>query len=199
MGLAVKEPIVRKATRPQKLTNERLMSMIFNLAGKSNAIIFGVAYGPTDTVSTTREQKGALWADLDSAISRVPSSDYLFVLIYARSGVRIGEENGKITKSYGRDSWISDSNEISLLRFAGDNKLALVNMFFSVPKKCTSRTFNGTHPEDRTRLDYFITRQPYLKLARNVTFHLQSRTDFNPNTVCATVRLPCRFTRNQKQ
>ena len=38
--LAVKEAIVREATWTQELTNVRLMSMIFNLAGKSNAISF---------------------------------------------------------------------------------------------------------------------------------------------------------------
>ena len=46
VGLAVKESIVRKATLIQELTNERLMSMTFSLAGKSNAITFVVAYGP---------------------------------------------------------------------------------------------------------------------------------------------------------
>ena len=51
------------------------MSMTFNLAGKSNAITFVVVYGPTCTVSNgTREQKDAFWADLDGAVSRVPSS-----------------------------------------------------------------------------------------------------------------------------
>ena len=59
--LVVKEYVVRKATWTQELTNERLMSMTFNLAGKSNAITFLVAYGPTDTVSNTREQEDALW------------------------------------------------------------------------------------------------------------------------------------------
>ena len=78
MGLAVKASIVRKATWTQELKNERLMSMTFNLAGKSNAITFVVAYGPTDTVSNTLEQKDAFWADLDSTVSRVPSSDYCF-------------------------------------------------------------------------------------------------------------------------
>ena len=94
--LAVKQFIVREATWTQELTNERLMSMTFNLAGKPNAITFVVAYGPTDTVSNTREQKDVFWADLESAVSRVPSSDYLFVLIdaNARTGVRMGEEEG---------------------------------------------------------------------------------------------------------
>ena len=69
VGLAVKESIVREATWTQKLTNERLMSITFNLAGKSNAITFVVAYGPTETVSNTREQKDVFWADLESAVS----------------------------------------------------------------------------------------------------------------------------------
>ena len=94
VGLAVKESIIREATWTQELMNERLISMTFNLTGKSNAVTFIVAYGPTDTVSNTREQKDVFWAGLESAVSRVPSSDYLFVLIdaNARTGVRMGEE-----------------------------------------------------------------------------------------------------------
>ena len=148
LGLAVRESIIRGATWTQELTNERLMSMTFNLTGKSNAITFVVAYGPTDTVSNTRQHKDVFWADLESAVSRVPSSDYLFVLIdaNARTGVRMGEEGCKVIGTYCRDTRVSNSNGTSLLRFAGDNKLALVNTFFSVPKGCTSRTINGTRP-----------------------------------------------------
>ena len=153
VGRAVKESIIREATWTQELTNERLMSMTFNLTDKSNAVTFIVAYGPTDTVSNTRKHKDVLWADLESAVSRVPSSDYLFVLIdsNARTGVLMGEEDCKVVGSYGRDTPVTDSNGTSLLRFAGDNKLALVNTLFSVPKGCTSRTFNGTRPPDRKR------------------------------------------------
>ena len=57
VGLAVKESIIREATWTQELTDERLMSMTFNLIGKSNAVTFVVAYGPTDIVSHTLEQK----------------------------------------------------------------------------------------------------------------------------------------------
>ena len=57
VGLAVKESIIREATWTQELTNERLMSMTLNFTGKSNAITFVVAYGPTDTVSNTQQQK----------------------------------------------------------------------------------------------------------------------------------------------
>ena len=199
--LAVKESIIREATWTQELTNERLMSMTFNLTGKSNAVTFIVAYGPTDTVSNTREQKAVFWADLESAVSRLPSSDYLFVLIdaNARTGVRMGEEDCKVIGAYGRDTRVSDSNGTSLLRLAGDNKLALVNTFFSVPKGCTSRTFNGTRPADRKRIDYVITRQSHRRLVRNVTVHLQPYADSDHNIVWARVRLPGRFARNRKQ
>ena len=94
---------------------------------------------------------------------------------------------------------MSDSNGISLLWFVGDNKLALVNTFFSVPKGCTSRTFDGTQPADRKRIDYIITRQPHRKLVRNITVHLRPRADSDHNIMCARVRLPGRFARNRKQ
>ena len=152
-------------------------------------------------MSNTREQKDVFWVDLESAVSRVPSSDYLFVSIdaNARTGVRIGKQDFKAIGAYGRDTRVSDSNGTSLLRFAGDNKLALVNTFFSVPKGCTPCTFNGTRPVDRKRIDYIIPRQPHRKLVRNVTVHLQPRADSDHNIVCARVRLPGRFARNRKQ
>ena len=79
-----------------------------------------------DTVSNTQQQKDALWASLDSALSRVSSSDYIFLLrdANARTGRRIGEKGCKIIGAYGRNARPSDSNETSLLRFASDNKLA---------------------------------------------------------------------------
>ena len=179
---AVTESIVREATWTQELTNERLMSVAFNLAGKSNTITFVVVYGPTGTVSNTREQKDVFWADLGSAVSRVLSSGYQFVCIdaNARTGARTGEE------------------DYALLRFAGDNKLALVNTFLSIPTGCTSRTFTGTQHAGRKRIDYIITRQPHRKLARNATVHLQPRADSDHNIVCARVRFPSRFACNQK-
>ena len=175
--------------------------MTFNLTGKSNAVTFVVAYGATDTVSNTREQKDVFWADLESAVSRVPSSDYLLVLIDANAGtgVRMGEGDCKVLGAYGRDTRVIDSNGTSLLRFAGDNKLALVNTFFSVPKGCTSRVFNGTWPAGRKRIDYIVTPQSHRELVRNVTVHLQPSADSDHNIVCARVRLPGRFARNRTQ
>ena len=195
VGLAVKEFIIHEATWTQELANERLMSMTFNLTGKSNAVTFVVAYGPTDTVSNTRENNDAFWADLESAVSRV------FVLIdaNARTGVRMGEEDCKVIGAYGRDTRVSDSNRTSLLRFAGDNKLALINTFFSVPKGYTSRTFNATRSADRKHIDYIITRQSHRKLVQNVTVHLQPHADSDYNIVCARVRFTGIFARNRKQ
>ena len=111
----------------------------------------------------------------------------------------IGLQDCKVIGSYVRDTRVRDSNGTSLLRFAGDNKVALVNTFFSVPKGCTSRTLNGTRPANRKRIDYIITRQSYRKLVRNVTVHLQPHADSDHNIVSARVRLPGRFARNRKQ
>ena len=154
---AVKESIIREATWTQELTNERLVS--FNLVGKSDAITFVVEYGLTDNMSTTRERENAFWVDLDCIVSRVPSSDYLHVIVdsNARTDARLGEENRKVVGAYGRDTRVSDSNGTSLLWFVGDNKLAQVNTFFFVPKGCTSCAFNGTGPADQKLLDYIIT------------------------------------------
>ena len=132
----------------------------------------------------------------------MPGSDYLFVLIdaNARTGARMGEEKDcKVIELYGRGTRVSDSNGTSLLPFTGDNRLALIHTFFSVPKGCTSRTFNGTRPANRKRIDYIITRQSHRTLVRNVIVHLQPRADSDHNIVCARVRLLGRFARNRKQ
>ena len=67
------------------------------------------------------------------------------------------------------------------------------------PHYLVQRTFNGTRPADRKRIDYIITRQPHRRLVRNVTVHLQPHADSDHNIVCARVRLPRRFARNRKQ
>ena len=149
VGLAVKESIIRKATWTKELTNERLMSMTFNLTGKSNAVTFIVAYGPTDTLSNTREQKTVFWVDLESAVSRVPSIDYLFVLIdaNARTGVRMGEEDRKVIGAYGRDTRVSDSNGT---RFCGLRvTTSLPSSTHSSPSPRDARLVHSTVPGPR--------------------------------------------------
>ena len=77
--------------------------------------------------------------------------------------------------------------------------LPTFSTFFSVPKGCSSRTFNGTRPADRKYIDYIITRQSHRKLVRNVTVYLQPHADSDQHIVCARVRIPGRFARNRKQ
>ena len=114
---------------------------------------------------------------MDSIVRRVPLKHHLFILMDAntRTGVRTSEEERKIVGTYGRDARANDSNGTALMQFASDNKLALVNTFFSTPKGNTSRTFNGAanRPADRKRIDYIITRQCHRRLVRDVTVNLQ--------------------------
>ena len=79
--------------------------------GRQVLVTFVEAYGPTDTVPNTREQEDAFWAGLDSAVSRLPMSGYLFVSMYAnaRNGVRIEEKGCKVTGAYGKDTRVNDS------------------------------------------------------------------------------------------
>ena len=127
----------------------------------------------------------------------------LFILTdaNARIGVRTGEEEGKIVGAYGRDSRVSDGNDLVLIQFAGDNKPALVNTLLSIPKGNASRTFisAANRPADKKPIDYILTRQDYCRLARNVTIHLQPpySPDFDHNIVCASVRLLGSFAYNR--
>ena len=68
IGLAVKESIVREATWTQELTNERLMSMTFHLAGKSNAIKF-LWHMTRQLLCPIRESRRMLFGGLKSAVS----------------------------------------------------------------------------------------------------------------------------------
>ena len=98
------------------------------------------------------------WTELDSIGHRVPLKHHLLILMDANAmtGVRTNEEERKIVGAYGQDLRANDSNGIALMQFASDNKLALVNTFFSTPKANTSRTFNGAanRPADKKRIDY---------------------------------------------
>ena len=163
------------------------MSMTFNLTGKSNAVTFIVAYGPTDTVSNTREQKAVFWADLESAVSRVPSSDYLFVLIdaNARTGVRIREEDCKVIGAYGRDTRVSDSNGTSLLRFAGDNKLALSSTHSS-PSPRDARLVHSTVPGPRIgNVLTILSRDNHIASLSEMSLFTCSRMRILTTTSCA--------------
>ena len=183
VGLAVKESIIREATWTQKLTNERLMSMTFNLTGKSNAVIFVVVYGPTDTVSNTREHKDVFWADLESAVSRVPSSDYLFVLkdANARTGVRMREKDCKVIGSYGRDTRVSDSNGTCGLRVT----TSLPSSTHSSPPPRDARLVHLTVPGPRIGNVLTTSRDNHTASLSDMSLFTCSRMRIPTTTSCA--------------
>ncbi|CAM9708979.1 unnamed protein product, partial [Sphacelaria rigidula] len=161
VGFAVKKSIMSKATWTQALISERLMSMTFNLAGKSNAATSVVVYAHTDNPQS-REERDVFWTELDGIVNPIPPKHHLFISMNAnaRTIARTGEKKRKIVGALGRDSRSSDSNCTSLMQFAGDNRLSLVNKFFPTPEENTSRTFNAVanRPADRKRIDYIIAR-----------------------------------------
>ena len=81
-------------------------------------------------------------AALNSTVKPVPAREHVFILTdaNARTGKRGqggGETDSKVLGAYGRD--VLNENGKLLFRFA-DNKLALLNTFFSTPKRGVSYT-----------------------------------------------------------
>ena len=108
-------------------------------------------------MSNTREQQYAFWADLDRAVSRVPGSDYLFVLsdANARTGVRIGDEDCNVIWAYGRGTRVRDSNGTSLLRLRVTT--SFLSSTGSSPFPRVARFVNVTQSVDRKLIDNNIT------------------------------------------
>ena len=82
-------------------------------------------------------------AALNSTVKPVPAREHVFVLTDANA--RTGErgDGGKVLGAYGRD--VLNENGKLLLRIAEDNKLALLNTFFSTPKRGVSFTFQSAN------------------------------------------------------
>ena len=115
----------------------------------------------------------------------------------ARTGRRIEGESLQdegILGTYGRDE-LNDNGKL-LLSFATDNKLAIMNTFFSTCKGGVSHTYNGvtgSRTSDFKRIDYVLTRQAHRRRVRNVVVHpqpaLPAKADSYHNMVIATVDL----------
>ena len=115
----------------------------------------------------------------------------------ARTGRRIeGEslQNEGILGTYGSDE-LNDNGKL-LLSFATDNKLAIMNTFFSTRKGGVSHTYNGvigSRTSDFNRIDYVLTRQVHRRRVRNVVVHpqpaLPAKADSDHNMVTAAVDL----------
>ena len=181
------------------------MAMRFEISGQSGAVNFISAYTPTEV--TKDETKQAFWDRLDSLVQRIPAKECLYVLMdaNARTGRRIEGESLQdegILGTYGRDE-LNDNGKL-LLSFATDNKLAIMNTFFSTRKGGVSHTYNGvtgSRTSDFKRIDYVLTRQAHRRRVRNVVVHPQPalpvKADSDHNMVIATVDLGGRFAHNR--
>ena len=78
--LAVKSTITR-AARPQEFISDCLLKVTLELRGRAKAVIFTLAYAPTETQKTSN--KHAFWTTLDRAVEEVPKHKQLLVLMNA--------------------------------------------------------------------------------------------------------------------
>ena len=170
VGLAVRTSITR-AARPPEFISARLLKVTLELRGRARAVMFFVAYAPTETQNAS-SNKYACWTTLDIAVKEVPRHEQLFVLMdaNARTGKRekggLGSKDNKTLRACGRDT-VDDNGEL-LLSLANNHNLAIMNTFFSLPKGGVTHTFNGW---GKKRIDYILTRQRDRKLVRNDTVH----------------------------
>ena len=145
IGLAVRTSITRPA-RPPEFISDRLLKVTLELRGRAKAVMFFVAYAPTEAHNASN--KHAFWTTLDRAVKDVPRHEQLLVLTGANARTGRGEKGGLGSKdnkslgAYGRDT-LNDNREL-LLSFANNHDLAIiVNTFFSTLKGGVSHTLNG--------------------------------------------------------
>ena len=142
---------------------------------------------------------------LNSTVASVPARKHVFVLTDANARTGKREEGGgqidsKALGAYGRD--VLNENGKLLLRFAEDDKLALLNTFFCTPKSGVSYTFqNANRCKGQARLDYILTKKADRRLVRCVKLRsppLES-SELDHNLVYETVRIPRRSAPNRRR
>lgn len=115
--------------------------MTLELRGRTSAIMFLVAYGPTKP-NRDEGKKREFSTALDGAVKEVTSHELLFVPMDAnarmgrRGGGRPRSNHCGVLGAYGRDT--RKDNGERLLDFACNHDLTLVNTFYRTPK-------NGIH------------------------------------------------------
>ena len=203
VGLAVRKSIVAEMDKGHvaaECISARLMKVLIQLKGKSNGVSFIVRYAPT----LDKSENDYFWNPLDEVVKGVPSRDHLLVLMdaNARTGMRgIGWTDSKVLGAYGRDE-LNDNGK-RLLTHATDNKLALLNTYYSTPARGISYTFKSPdRGKAQYRLDYILTRQVDRRLVRNVTVRTPPRENAlgsNHNLVIGNTRLLGRIAPNLVQ
>ena len=203
VGLAIKQSIVdgmEEGGMVVECISARLMKVRLQPNGKASGVSFVVGYAPTEC---TRDiaAKNSFWKAVDTAIREVPSGGHVVTMVdaNARTGRRgDGCSDKKVLGAYGRDT-LNDNGE-RLLSLAADNKLAVLNTFFSTPKRGISHTFQSANRgKGQYRLDYILIRQADMRLVRNVTVRRTDPKDSDHHLVYAAIRLLDRVAPNRRK
>ena len=158
-GLTVDKEGVKKAGQNGiaiECISARLLK--FQISIKLNFVTFVVAYAPTEEVPEGRRARYV--KALNSTVVLVPVPEYVFVLTGANARTGRGSEGGgeadsKVLGAHDRD--VFNDNGKLLLGFAEDNKLALVNTFYCIPKSDVSYTFQSANCSKRqAHMDYIL-------------------------------------------
>ena len=198
------EEIVKKAGE-DGITIECISAHLLKarISIKSNFVTFVVAYAPTE--EAPEGQKAKYMAALNCTVASVPAREYVFVLTdaNARTGKRGeggGEADSKVLGAYGRDK-LKENGKL-LLGFAEDNKLALLDTFFCIPKSGISYTFQSANrSKGQERLDYILTKQADRRLIRyvNVRRPPLEAPESDHNLVYAKERIPRKSAPNRRK
>ena len=198
------EEIVKKAGE-DGITIECISAHLLKarISIKSNFVTFVVAYAPTE--EAPEGQKAKYMAALNCTVASVPAREYVFVLTdaNARTGKRGeggGEADSKVLGAYGRDK-LKENGKLPL-GFAEDNKLALLNTFFCIPKSGISYTFQSANrSKGQARLDYILTKQADRRLIRcvNVRRPPLEAPETDHNFVYAKERIPRKSAPNRRK
>ena len=160
VGLAIKEEIVKKAGADSIITECISAHLVkARISIKSIFVTFVVAYAPTEEVP--EGEKAKYMTALNCTVASVPARKYVFVLTDANAmagkrGEGEGEGDSKALGACDRDNKLNENGKL-LLGFAEDNKLALLNTFFCIPKSGVSQTFQSANrSKGQARLDYIL-------------------------------------------
>ena len=119
----------------------------------------------------------------------------------ARTGIRgIGWTGRKVMGAYGRDE-LNDNGE-RLLLHAADNKLALLDTYYTTPPRGISHTLQSPNRgKAQHRLDYLLTQQADRRLVRNVTVRTppKENAESDHNLVLGNFRFLGRIALNRRK
>ena len=158
-----------------------------------------VAYAPTEDDADEGE-KAKYMSALNRTVAPVPAREHVFVLTNANANANArtrkrgeggGETSSKALGAYGRD--MLHENGKLLLRFAEDNKLALLNIFVCTPQNGVSYTFQSVNRgKGQARFDYILIKQADRRLVRCVNVRSPSldKRESDHNLVYAAVHIP---------